>query len=248
MSISIPFHGNVENRPLPRARRVLRTVVAGLLLFLTCFTLGWTAWATVEWLKYGRVVARPPEDPIMSRFMPRYEVVEHHERIVAAPPAVVFRAVQSFRLEDSPVIRAIFSAREIILTQRSIQPLSPPPFLQLARQIGWGILDSIRDREVAFGAITQPWRGDVHFRPLTPERFPAFDSAGYAKIAWSIGVDSLGPARSRLRTETRVMTTDPVSRAKFRRYWSIYSPGIVLIRREALRLIGRAAEDESTRP
>jgi len=44
------------------------------------------------------------------------------------------------------------------------------------------------------------------------------------------------------RTETRVMTTDPAARRKFRRYWSIFSPGIVLIRRVALRLTKLDAE------
>jgi hypothetical protein len=41
---------------------------------------------------------------------------------------------------------------------------------------------------------------------------------------------------------TRVTTTDPESRKRFRRYWATYSPGIVLIRREALRIIKNEAE------
>ena len=32
------------------------------------------------------------------------------------------------------------------------------------------------------------------------------------------------------RTETRAVATDAAARAKFRRYWSFLSPGIVLIR------------------
>lgn len=178
----------------------------------------------------------------MTRFMPRYEVVEQHQRDVAAPAAATFRAVQSFRLEDSGIIRSIFRAREMMLSQQSADSAFSPPFLQLARQIGWGVIDSVPGRKYVFGAVTQPWQGDVHFRALSPRRFLAFDTAGYAKIAWSIAVDSLSPVTSRVRTETRVATTDSVSRDRFRRYWSIYSPGIVLIRREALRLIAERAE------
>jgi hypothetical protein len=44
------------------------------------------------------------------------------------------------------------------------------------------------------------------------------------------------------RTETRATTTDPVSRAKFRRYWAFLSPGIILIRRMSLGLVKREAE------
>jgi hypothetical protein len=43
-------------------------------------------------------------------------------------------------------------------------------------------------------------------------------------------------------TETRVATTDAEARRKFRRYWSLLSPGIVMLRRESLRLVRREAE------
>jgi hypothetical protein len=39
-----------------------------------------------------------------------------------------------------------------------------------------------------------------------------------------------------------VATTDPSARAKFRRYWVMVSPGVLLIRREMLRLVKREAE------
>jgi hypothetical protein len=42
--------------------------------------------------------------------------------------------------------------------------------------------------------------------------------------------DPLGPAESTFRTETRAVATDSGARARFRRYWSILSPGIILIR------------------
>jgi hypothetical protein len=248
MSAAIPLRGNLATPFTLRAQHALRNVIIGASLFLVCFALGWTAWGGVAWLRYGQVVAAATDDPIMTRFMPRYEVIEQHQRVVDAPPAIAFRVVQSFRLEDSRIIRSIFRAREMIFAQQSPDTVASPAFLELARQIGWGILDSIPGREVVFGAITQPWRGDVHFRSLAPRSFAAFDSAGYAKIVWSIAVDSLGPAKSRVRTETRVATTDPVSRAKFRRYWSIYSPGIVLIRRESLRIIEDGAERQSRPP
>jgi hypothetical protein len=39
-----------------------------------------------------------------------------------------------------------------------------------------------------------------------------------------------------------VVTTDAQSRRRFRRYWSVVSPGILLIRHETLRLVRREAE------
>ena len=80
------------------------------------------------------------------------------------------------------------------------------------------------------GAVTQPWMADVVFRPLPPDEFAAFDEPDYVKIVWTLRADSLGAAESIFRTETRVLPTDPTARAKFRRYWSFVSPGIIVIR------------------
>jgi hypothetical protein len=221
-----------------RRTKVLLLLLVALAPF--AFAAGWATWAAVTSMRYGHASAGAHPDALLEPFIPRYEVAERHERIVAASPADAFRAVQSVRLEDSRAVRAIFRGRELILRQPAA-PESPIPFLEVVRSIGWGVLDSVPGRELVFGAVAQPWRGDVTFRALPRDRFAAFDSAGYAKIVWSIAVDSLGPRRTRVRTETRVATTDPASRALFRRYWSVFSPGIVLIRYELLRVIDREA-------
>ena len=220
---------------------LMRKLLAGFFLFVACLIAGWTAWGISAWLRFAHPVLQSPPDAMETRFMPSYEVLEQHQRVVHASPARAFEAAQAFRMDDSRIVHAIFRSREIIFRQPS-SSMNSQPFMQFARQIGWGVLDSIPGREIVFGAITQPWQGDVHFRALKPEEFAAFDSAGYAKIVWNMAVDSLGPNTARVRTETRVVTTDRESRAKFRRYWSIYSPGIVLIRRELLRLIANSAE------
>jgi hypothetical protein len=80
------------------------------------------------------------------------------------------------------------------------------------------------------GAVTRPWDANVVFRPLTPDQFVAFNEPDYVKIAWTLRADPAGPNASIFRHETRVTTTDRVARAKFRRYWSCFSPGITLIR------------------
>jgi hypothetical protein len=93
------------------------------------------------------------------------------------------------------------------------------------------------------GAITRPWEADVHFSSIPPDEFAAFDRPGYAKIAWTIAVEPLGEGHSLVRTETRVVMTDALSRARFRRYWAFVSPGVALIRRESLRIVKADAEE-----
>ena len=61
-------------------------------------------------------------------------------------------------------------------------------------------------------------------------------------IAWTLRADPDGPDASIFRTETRAMTNDAESRARFRRYWAFFSPGIVLIRRLSLAPLKTEAE------
>ena len=52
---------------------------------------------------------------------------------------------------------------------------------------------------------------------VMPE-FVAFEEPGYMKGAMNFRVEPVD-AGTELRTETRVLTTDPASRRAFRRYW-----------------------------
>ena len=80
------------------------------------------------------------------------------------------------------------------------------------------------------GAVTQPWEANVVFRSLPTDKFVAFNEPGWVKIVWTLRADPLGADASVFRTETRVVTTDRESRARFRSYWAFVSAGIVLIR------------------
>ena len=72
--------------------------------------------------------------------------------------------------------------------------------------------------------------------------FVKFSEAGYVKAAMNFLVESAGPGRSTVTTETRVIATDPVSLRSFRRYWTIVAPFSALIRRRMLSLIRQQAE------
>ena len=108
--------------------------------------------------------------------------------------------------------------------------------------LGWGMLAEIPDHEIVMGATTQPWEANVVMRALPPDEFAAFREPGCVKIVWTLRADPTGSAESVARTETRVTTTEPTARAEFRRYWSFFSPGIILIRHIALGLVKKEAE------
>jgi hypothetical protein len=180
-------------------------------------------------------------DPL-DHFMPAWDVRERHETRVKAPVDVTYAAARALDLNRSRVIRAIFRGREVMLRSSAKARAPRRPFLEEVCALGWRILAEEPDRAIVLGAVTQPWLADVVFRGVTPEAFAAFDEPDYVKIAWTFAVTPLGPDESRFRTETRVLATSEAARRKFRRYWLVFSPGILLIRRETLRLVRRAAE------
>jgi hypothetical protein len=92
------------------------------------------------------------------------------------------------------------------------------------------------------GAVTKPWEPNVVFRALPPGEFAAFNDPDYVKIVWTLRADPIDATHSLFTTETRAIATDEPSRRKFRRYWSFFSPGIILIRWMTLRPLKAAAE------
>jgi hypothetical protein len=194
------------------------------------------------WYRYGRVTARAPADPLLDRFMPRYEVAERHEIEVAAPVDPTFAAARQVDLQRSRLVRAIFAGRELMMRSRPPAARESQPLVDEVLALGWRVLAEEPGRELVLGAVTRPWEPDVTFRGLPPEEFAAFEQPGYTKIVWTLVAEPAGPGRSVCRTETRVVTTDAVSRERFRRYWAIMSPGIRLIRWAMLRVVKRDAE------
>jgi hypothetical protein len=186
-------------------------------------------------------------DPLLDRFMPEFEVSERHRVRVAAPPEITLAAAADVDLQQSPVIRAIFRTRELVLGAKPDNVTRPKGLLAQMTSLGWGVLAEEPGREIVAGAVTQPWMANVVFRALPPDQFREFQEPGYVKIVWTLRADPVGAGESIFRTETRVVTTDAAARAKFRWYWARFSPGIVLIRRVMLGQLKKEAERRARR-
>ena len=227
-----------------KARRLIRSAGRALACGAGLIAGGYAAYVAMTWRRYGQV--RPgtdhDEDPLLDGFMPTYEIVERHHVHVAAPAAVTFAAACKIDLRQSSIIGAIFKTREALLGSRPDSSDRPRGLVPWALSLGWGVLADISGREIVVGAVTRPWDANVVFRPLSPDKFLAFNEPDYVKIAWTLRADPINDRESVARTETRAVATDRTARRKFRRYWSIFSPGIVLIRRVAFRLVKAEAE------
>ena len=202
------------------------------------------AYIVRTWCRYGDApLPRPEEqDPLLDRFMPAYDVVERHHIRVAAPAALTFAVAGEAGLQDSPLVRTIIKAREVILGGVPDNRPHLRGLLAEVRALGWGVLAEVPEREIVIGAVTRPWEANVTFRALPPDQFAAFSEPGYVKIAWTLRAEPIGTTDSIFRTETRAVATDATARASFRRYWSFFSPGIIVIRRAMLGPLKREAE------
>jgi hypothetical protein len=222
-------------------RLAIRWTAVGGGLAAACYA----TYAGLTWYGYGRVrLTRKGEDAdmLLEQFMPEYEAARRHHARVDAPAEITLAAAAETDLRQSAVVRWIFRGRELILGSQPEETPGPGGLVAWAKALGWGVLAEIPGREIVFGAVTQPWRADVLLRAIPPDQFVAFHDPGYAKIVWTLRADPAGSNQSVFRTETRVATTDPRARAIFRRYWSFFSPGMVLIRRMSLGLLKAEAE------
>jgi hypothetical protein len=152
----------------------------------------------------------------------------------------------SFRedLNRSPIVRAIFRTREVVLGADPDTATRPRGIVAFMTSIGWGVLAEVPGRELVMGAVTQPWKPNVVFRALPADEFAAFHDPDYVKIVWTLRADPIDAAHSMFRTETRAIATDVAARRSFRRYWSFVSPGIIVIRWLSL---GRLKTDSERR-
>jgi hypothetical protein len=227
------------------SRRSRRRAAAALGASFGAGALGYAAYVVKTWHAYGRQRNDRTSAPgdLLDGFMPDYEIDERHAVEVAAPAAVTFAAARAMDVNRAPLVRAIFALRSLPaqFLGRRVHRV-PRPLVDETLALGWRMLADVPERALVMGAYTQPWTADVEFHGLPPARFAAFADPGYAKIVWTLEAEPLGEARSRFVTRTRVQTTDPASRRRFRRYWAFLSPGILLIRRASLGIVKRDAE------
>jgi len=222
----------------------VRKVGLWLLITLAVGALGYAVFVAAEWSWFGKGKPAPPPARAvisMDRFLPQYDLSERHETPVKAPAPVTYAAAREVDIQRSPLVRAVFQSRKILFRSQG-QEMARRPFLEQVRGMGWGLLAEVPGRALVFGAVTRPWEPTVRFHPLPPAQFAAFRRPGWAKIVWTLEVDPAGAERSVFRTQTRVATTDAAARSRFRQYWAAVSPGILLIRQQALGLVRGDAE------
>jgi hypothetical protein len=182
---------------------------------------------------------------LIDRFLPNYDVIEHHETTVDAPVDVTYRAVRDFDLARSPVVLALLFARG--LPTMFTGAVKPKRQLGLDEIIdsGFVVLGEEPGREIVLGIVGKFWQLSSGVHRIEADEFTGFDTPGFAKAVWNFVVSERTGGGSSVVTETRVACTDADSLRKFSLYWRVVGPFSALIRRVLLRGIKRDAEAAS---
>ena len=179
---------------------------------------------------------------LLDRLIPNPEAGGRHEITIHAPAELVLDVARSFDIESLWLVRTLIRLRAWMLGGQPKFVNQPAGLIAQMTGLGWGRLVEEPGRFYIGGAHCQPWHAQVVFTPIAAEEFVAFDEPNQVKIAWTIEAEPLAPDVTRFATETRAVTTDAKSRARFRRYWRKFGIGIVMIRLALLPAVRRAAE------
>jgi hypothetical protein len=181
-----------------------------------------------------------------DELLPEYQFNERHRILIHAPPERALEAVKRATPREMPLVRLLFAVQSLpaLLTgRRGLPTATTEPLYEQMLDFGFVFLGEEPGREVVCGVIGQMWKPLGGSAPASRDarRFVAFEEPGYAKVAMNFFVEPADRG-TRLTTETRVMTTDAVSRRGFGWYWRAIYLGSALIRRRWLRAAKRRAE------
>lgn len=159
--------------------------------------------------------------------LPAYHHAERHSLRVAASPEQALEAARETRLDDVPLVRALFRLRGLGAER-------PGPLWETLRASGFQQLG-----EDTLVLVGKPWTPKGSRRAV--DDFVGFSEPGWAKMALDLRAEPDGDG-ARLTTETRVYLTDRASRRRFAAYWLVIRPVSGLVRRRWLRAARRRAE------
>ena len=173
--------------------------------------------------------------------LPDYQFGEVHETLVRASPERVLEAAEAVTAGEIRFFRLLTWLRSPRLGRGRESILHAPadePLLQVALRSGFLRLREDPGHEIVFGSVVCC---DLARRPRDASEVGALQGS-LARAVMNFHVEALGPAESRLVTETRVAASDARAERRFAVYWRLIYPGSAFIRRMWLRAIKARAE------
>jgi hypothetical protein len=155
----------------------------------------------------------------LDQIMPRWQFVERHEILIAAPPERIYSAIRNVTAAEIRFFQLLTSIRRMGRCPEEESILHAPaakPILDVALRSGFRMLTDDAPRELVIGSRVAP--------------------RTFAVMNFHVDGDGL------VTTETRVFAKTDAARRKFAIYWRFIRPGSGIIRRSWLEAIKARAE------
>ena len=188
---------------------------------------------------------------LLDDFLPEFDVRTDHAIRVAASPEHVYGCLWSTDFDHWGLTRALYALRTLPTFVSSPQETRRRFLKEVQRQHftlqdllanGFALLDELSGNELVLGTVGRFWRARGQLCATSPQRFVEPAPPGTAKAAWNFSVRRHPNGGTELRTETRVLCADSVTRWRFRAYWTLIRPFSGLIRHEILVAVRVKAE------
>lgn len=191
------------------------------------------------------MTSSPATPLLIETAVPQPDAVLAVHAVVHADPASTFAAARSldFLTVRTPLLLAAMWVRGLPSRLRGTSA-APAKRLTVAQGTGlpgWLLLGEKVDEEIAFGAVGTFWQPAIQWHDVPRDQFAAFGEPGWGKIAANFSVAPYGTS-TLLTYECRTVTTDPVSRRRFLRYWWVIRPFVGHIMRATVATVVRDAE------
>ena len=192
----------------------------------------------------------------LDQLIPAPRLLERDHVDVAADPVRAWERVRDGDLATSPLVRALFTLREIPDRLAGRHPdarLRLDDLASTPERPGFQVLVEEPPVEVAVGAIGKVWKPEIPFVHVPDAAaFAGFAEPDYVRVAWAVRVERRGPDVTRIELELRVDATDEAAWRKFRAYFLLIGPASRFIRRSGLKAIAHDVEgsrhDDDARP
>lgn len=182
---------------------------------------------------------------LIDSYVPDSDAAEFHSIVIRASPQAVWKTLHSIDFGE------IFIAK-LLLGLRALPALIFDPgagrkgrrrfTLADLQAAGFGKLAERPGAEIVLGVTGRFWSPVHNVDPFEAQAFKSTVQPGRARAVWDFVIESGEGDGTLLSTETRVVCGDPLSRVKFRAYWTLVRPFSGLIRILMLRAIRSRCE------
>ena len=187
---------------------------------------------------------------LIDKYAPKADASETHQIEIEADAESVYQKLWTANLAGSAIIKTLMGLRTLpgVLLHPTALHLKQPGrwrraiTMQNLIDAGFGKLTEEPGKEIVLGIAGKFWRPTGNVIPFDQTNFDGPVTPGLARAVWNFHLQPLGPRRTILATETRVICGDAASRAKFRVYWMFVRPFSGLIRRLMLQSVKRECE------